>query len=260
MRSPSEPEPSDSREHALLDLVESDVSKSEETKARLQLLEESERNIREGHFPDLYPRRLRNMQLLFDLLRAEKTSCSDSLWLEARLLRLMERHDQCRQLCQAQPMYKWTFSALQEFVWAGRGDSFPHDRRAGFQNDEETALAAQLYEAAKTMHEAKCYQWQQAHDAEAKPNDHEDLVGWRNGGLFLLILAATAAGWYFIAWQAAVVALIGGSLLLGMLDSDDELIKDRMAKWCRENPRPSMILRSGPRQAGPAGGGFPDIG
>lgn len=260
MRSPSELEPSDSREHALLDLVELDGSKREERKARLDLLEESERNIREGRFPDLYPRRLRNMQLLFDLLRAEKTSYSDFLWLEARLLRLMERPDQCRQLCQAQPMYTWTFSALQEFVWAGRGDSFPHVRHVKFQNEEESALAAQLFEAAKTMHEAKCYQWQQAHDAAAKPNDREDLVGWRNGGLLLLILVATAAGWYFLGWQAAVVAFVGGSLLLGMLGDEDELIEDRMSKWRKENPRPTMHLTRGVGQSGPVGGGFPDMG
>jgi hypothetical protein len=259
MRSPSEPEPSESREHALLDFVESGVGRREEKKARLDLLEESERNIRGGHFPDLYPRRLRNMQVLFDLLRTERTSYSSSLWLEARLLRLMERHDQCRQLCQGEPMYNWTFPALREFVWASRADSFPYDRSTDFQNEGDAKLAAQLFEAAKTMHEAKCYQWQQAHDEASKPNDHEDLVSWRNGGLFLLVMVATAAGWYFLGWQAALVAFVGGSMLLGMLGDENELIKERMAQWCSKNPRPQMHLRRGFSESAPVGGGFPDI-
>jgi hypothetical protein len=260
MRSPSEPESSNSREHLLLDLVESDSTTMDAIGARMEVLKESERNMRGGHFPELYPRRLRNMQLLFDLLRSQRSTGDGFLWLESRLLRLMEKHDQCRQLCQAVPMYRWSFPALQEFVWASRGDSFPYDRHANFQHEDEAALAGQLYEAAKTMHESKCYQWQQAHDATAKPNEREQAVSWRNGFIVFAVLIVAVIGWYFYGWMAGLMAFVGGGLLLNFAGDDDEMIKERMAQWRRDNPRPVMHLTRAPGQSGPVGGGFPDIG
>jgi len=259
MRSSSEAEPSNSLEHAMLDAVEAGQGGSSEMGGRMSLLLESEKNMRNGFFPELYPRRFRNMQLLFELFRSSRSLPGETLWQEARLLRLMEKHEQCRQLCQSHPMYEWSFPAMQEFIWAGRCDSFPYRRLSEFENGEDSAVAGQFFAAAKTLYESKCYQWQQAHDAEAKPNDREQRVSWRNGFVVVLVLAATGAGWYFFGWIAAIVAFAGGGMLLDWSGDEDDLIKARMTRWCRENPRPTMRLKLTHDHAAVVGGGFPDI-
>jgi hypothetical protein len=259
MRSSSEAEPSNSLEHAMLDAVEAGHAAPTELSARLDLLLESENNMRSGFFPELYPRRFRNMQILFDLLRTNRALPAETLWYEARLLRLMEKHEQCCQLCQSHPMYEWNFSALQEFIWAGRRDSFAYPRLTEFENEADATLAAQLFAAAKTLYESKCYQWQQAHDEEAKPNAYEQRVTWRNTIVAVLMLASGGAGWYFFGWIAAIVAFFGGGLLLDWSGDEDELIKKRMTRWLRENPRPKMRLKLTHTHPGVVGGGFPDI-
>jgi hypothetical protein len=259
MRSSSEAEPSNSLEHAMLDAIEARQFGSSETGARLDLLVESEKNMRNGLFPELYPRRFRNMEHLFDLFRSSRSLPEQTLWQEARLLRLMERYEQCRQLCQGHPMYEWSFPALQEFIWAGRRDSFAYPRLTEFENEEDAAHAGQLFAAAKTLYESKCYQWQQAHDEEAKPNAYEQRVTWRNTIVAVMMLASGGAGWYFFGWIAAIVAFFGGGLLLDWSGDEDELIKKRMTRWCRENPRPKMRLKLTHTRPGVVGGGFPDI-
>jgi hypothetical protein len=242
MRSPSEPEANDSKEHALLEAVESGHFGSDERRARCKLLEESEKNMRANVFPELYPRRSRNMQLLFELLRQSYTPHYSDFWLEARLLRLTDRHDQCRQLCQSRPMYDWAFDVLQEFVWAGRGDCYPYERRTDFLSDEERTIASQLYTAAKTLHDAKCYQWQQAQDAVAKPNDKERRVSFVSGiGLFAVVVASIVAWNIYSGWVALAVFAIGSTLVANLLGDDRELIAQRMAQWRRENPRPDNM-------------------
>jgi len=243
----------------MLDAVEAGQDGSNEIVARMKLLVESEENMRNGFFPELYPRRFRNMQLLFELFRTSQSRPGESLWLEARLLRLMENYEQCRQLCQSHPMYEWNFPALQEFIWAGRRDSFAYPRLTEFENEADAALAAQLFAAAQTLYESKCYQWQQAHDGAAKPNDYEQRVTWRNTIVAVLMFVSGGAGWYFFGWVAAIVAFFGGGLLLDWSGDEDELIKKRMARWLRENPRPKMRLKLTHTRPGVVGGGFPDI-
>jgi hypothetical protein len=242
MRSPSEPEPSDSKEHSLLEAAEAGHFVPDERHIRTKLLEESEKNMRANMFPDLYPRRSRNMDALFELLRQCYTPRYDDFWLEARLLRLMDKHDQCRQLCQSRPMCDWSFDVLQEFVWASRGDCYPYERRTDFQMEEENNLATQLYAAAKTMHDAKCYQWQQAHDAATKPNEKEGRISWFNGIGIFVTLVATGLTWFFVTWWAALIVFgIGSNVALGVVGDSDELVKGRMARWRRENPKPQNM-------------------
>ncbi len=243
----------------MLDAVEAGQGKPNEIAARTRLLIESEDNIRKGLFPDLYARRARNMRLLFDLLR--QSDRASDLWLEARLLRLTERHDQCRQLCQSLPMYEWTFDVLQEFVWAGRGDSFPYERRSEFQDERDAATATQLFNAAHTLHSASCYQWQQAHDREKKLTPREERVSWRNGiGLFVSLVAAIVVWNVYSGWLAIVV-FAGGAMLVEMIFGDDkEMVKKRMAVWLKHNPKPpAMRLSLKHEHLGPVGGGFPKL-
>ena len=239
MRSPSEPESSDSREHSLLEAVESGHYTPDERRARCKLLEESEKNMRANAFPHLYPRRSRNMQLLFELLRQCNAPHYSDFWLEARLLRLTDRHDQCRQLCQSRPMYDWTFDVLQEFVWAGRGDCYPYERRTDFLSDEERAMAGQLYTAAGTLHDAKCYQWQQAHAAAAKPTPKEQRTSLITGvGLFIIFIAAIVAWNVYSGWIALTVFCVGSGLLFTMFGDDTDMVRERMAAWTKQNPKP----------------------
>ena len=263
MRSPSEPEPSDSKEHALLERVEASDAMANERKLRCALLEESETNLREGRHPALQPRRARNMQLLFDLLRQSQAPLHTDFWLEARLLRLMERHDQCRQLCQSRPIHDWTFDVLQEFVWANRGDSFPYPRRSGFPNEQDADAANQLFTAAKTLYGAKCYEWQQAHDAVAKQTPKEQRVSIVSGvGLFAVLAAAIVVWNIYNGWVAFFVFIIGGALVMSLLGDDREMVQKRVKAWTKENPKPlamRLALYHEPL-AGAVGGGFPDIG
>jgi hypothetical protein len=242
MRSPSEPEPSTSKEHVLLEAVEASYVIADERQARCKLLEESEKNIREGAFPELYPRRCRNMQLLFDLLRQSRVPLDTDFWLEARLLRLMDRHEQCRQLCQTRPPYDWTFDVLQEFVWASRGDAFPYPRRSSFADEQDAAVANQLFTAAKTLYGAKCYEWQQAHDAVAKPTPREQRVSLVSGiGLFVVIAASIVVWNLYNGWVAFLVFVIGGTLVMNLLGDDREMVKQRMRAWETDNPKPKAM-------------------
>lgn len=242
MRSPSEPEPSESKEHSMLDAVEASYVVADERRARCKLLEEAEANMREGNFPDLYPRRCRNMQLLFDLLRQSRVPLPADFWLEARLLRLMDKHDQCRQLCQSRPMYDWTFDVLQEFVWASRGDPYPYERRKDFNSDGDKVAATQLYGAAKTLHDAKCYQWQQAHDAAAKPAPKEARASQRTEVGSVITLVACALAWYFYSgWAAFVVFLIFSTLLFVVFSDGKDMVHDRMTLWAKDNPKPQAM-------------------
>jgi hypothetical protein len=240
MRSPSEPEPSDSKEHALLDAVEAGHFAPNERLARSKLLEESEKNMRANVLPELYPRRTRNMQLLFEALRQSYTSFDTDFWLEARLLRLTERYEQCRQLCQSRPMYEWTFDVLQEFVWAGRGECYPHERRSDFPSDEDRSMASQLYTAAKTLHDAKCYQWQQAHDQQAKPTAKETRVSSLSDIGFVGVFAAAIIVWIMHAgWSAIIVFLLGSIGVMAFIGDDKDMLGKRMKEWLGEHPKPS---------------------
>jgi hypothetical protein len=264
MRSPSEPEPRDSKEHALLDSVEAGLFSPNERYARGRLLEESEKNMRSGAFSELYPRRSRNMQLLFDLMRSGTTPRRDDGYLEVRLLRLMDKHDQCRQLCQSVPMYDWTFGMLQEFVWASRGDSFPYPRYTGFPTKEDAMAAHQLYTAARTLHESKCYQWQQAHDAAARPTADERKLSKRNDIGMWLTLGATGVAWYFFGWLPSFAAMtIGFWLNYIVMGDSGEAIKRRMAEWVYQNPRPPnmcLTLEHRPEdRPPPPWTGYPDL-
>ena len=262
MRSPSDPESNTTWEHLRLDAVESPDFKGDEQRARSELLEASEKHMREGLYGDLYPRRRRNMELLFELLRQSDRGNTMDLWLEARLLRLLERFDQCRQLCQSLPMYEWTFSTLQEFVWAGRGDSFPYPRRSAFADDQDAATASQLSVAAKTLHDARCYQWQQAHDEEAKPTGKESrLYLLTSIGLFVMFIAAIIAWNIYSGWIALLVFVIGSTIWCNCVGADTDLKRARMAAWTRANPKPPpMKLTLRHEILVPGGGGFPDIG
>jgi len=263
MRSPSEPEPHDSKEHALLEQVEASYVITNERKLRCALLGESEKNIRDGLHADLYPRRMRNNRSLFDLLRQSQPPLDTDFWLEARLLRLMERHDQCQQLCQSRPMYEWTFDVLQEFVWANHGDSFPYSRRAGFPTEQDAATANQLFNAAKTLYGAKCYEWQQAHDAVAKQTPKEQRVSVVSGIGLCAVLAAAIVVWnIYSGWVAFFVFIIGGARVMSLLGDDREMVQKRVKAWTKENPKPPamrLALYHGPL-SGAVGGGFPDIG
>lgn len=215
-----------------------------ERQLRLSLLKASEKNIRDGKFPELHARRSRNMQALFELLRQSHTPSvlDDDVWLEARLLRLMERHDQCRQLCQTRPMYEWTFAVLQEFVWASRGDSFPYHRRSEFDNERDVQAANQLFLAAKTLHESKCYQWQQAHDAAKAPNEAEARATKRTDiGLWVIIIAAVLLWYSYAWWVGLMVFFFGCSILFGAFNDGKEMAKVRMKAWCKENPKPNAM-------------------
>jgi hypothetical protein len=241
MRSHGDPDATQSTEHAMLDMTEAGPMQDERG-LRLNLLKESERNIREAQFPELHARRSRNMQLLFELLRRSRVPTDSDFWLEARLLRLLERHDQCRQLCQTIPMYEWTFDVLQEFVWAGRGDSFPYPRRTPFENPQDAELASQLFAAAKTLYESKCYQWQQAHDAAAALEPEEARASKRTDIGLVITLIAAALSWYFWGWWAAFAAfVIGSSLLFGVFDDSKDLVRARMKRWCQANPKPGAM-------------------
>jgi hypothetical protein len=261
MRSPSEPESNITFEHVHLDLVESPNFKGDELRFRTELLEMSEAHMREGLYPALYPRRRRNMEALFELLRHSNNADTMDLWLEARLLRLTERYDACRQLRQSRPMYEWLFSTLQEFVWAGRADSFPYPRRSPFTHDQDTTTASQLYVAAKTLHDAKCYQWQQAYDEEAQPTSRESRLSLITGvGLFVILLAAIVAWNLYSGWIALLVFVVGAMIWCNLFEDGDDLKKKRMRIWSKENPKPApMKLELGHRYLVPGGGGFPDI-
>lgn len=262
MRSQSEPESNITWEHVGLDSVESSNFNGDERRARSDLLESSEKHMREGLYADLYPRRRRNMELLFELLRQSDRVDAVDFWLEARLLRLLERFDQCRQLCQSRPMYEWTFSTLQEFVWAGRRDSFAYPRRSVFTDDQDTATASQLYVAAKTLHDARCYQWQQAYDEEAKPTSKESRLSVVTGtGLFVIFIAAIIAWNIYSGWIALLVFVIGSMVWCNLFDDDADLKRKRMAVWTRENPKPPpMKLTLRHEYLVPGGGGLPDLG
>jgi hypothetical protein len=260
MRSSSEAEPSNSLEHAMLDAVEAGHSVSGELGARMELLLESEKNMRNGLFPELYPRRFRNMEQLFDLFRSSRSLPEQTLWQEARLLRLMERYEQCRQLCQSQPMYEWSFHALQEFIWAGRRDNFPYLRFCEFESESDIALAEQHLAAATTMHQAKCYQWHQAREAESKPTKYERRLVWRNAFLNIRVLLPSAIVGYMGGWLYALPALA----VIVWIDFDpaserEALVEARMEEWLRDNPRPKMHLKLTHKRAPIVRGGAADI-
>jgi hypothetical protein len=224
----------------MLDLAEAGGLKNEK-QLRLSLLMASEQNIRDRKFPDLHARRSRNMQTLFELLRQSHVPSvlNDDFWLEARLLRLLERHDQCRQLCQTRPMYEWTFAVLQEFVWASRGDSCPYPRRTAFENESDVQTANQLFLAAKTLHESKCYQWQQAYDAMQAPNKAETRASNRTDiGLLVIITAAALFGYFYSWWAGLMVFFFGSSILFSIFNDGKEMNKVRVSDWFKENPKP----------------------
>lgn len=262
MRSPSEPEPHNSKEHALLEQVEASCVIANERKVRCALLEESEKNIRDGLHADLYPRRARNMQSLFDLLRQSQPPWDTDFWLEARLLRLMDRHDQCRQLCQSRPMYEWTFDVLQEFVWASRGDSFPYARRSEFPDSQDAAAANQLFGAAKTLYGAKCYEWQQAHDAAAKPTRKEQRASLITGvGLLIIFIAAIVAWNIYNGWIALAVFFVSSGIMFSLFGDDTDMVRDRMAAWTKQNPKPRPMRLALQHEPLPRLViGFPDVG
>lgn len=262
MRSPSSPESNDSKEHQLLDTVESGAQAAGELALRKWLMQISENNMREDLYPELYPRRFRNMQLLFDLLRSNRTPHSADFWLEARLLRLMEKHDQCRQLCQTQPMHEWAFATLQEYVWAGRRDSHPYHRYSEFESAEDAQVAAQLFAAAKTLYEAKCFQWQQAHDAAARPTHEEQKLSRRNSVGLVLTLGFSVAAWYFFGWLPALGVFTIGSWLNFIVQGDSNVALGlRMNEWVYNNPRPvdiELTLHHRPEMRAASPIGYPD--
>jgi hypothetical protein len=139
-------------------------------------------------------------------------------------------------------MYEWTFDVLQEFVWASRGDSHPYPRRSGFPTEQDAAAASQLFAAAKTLHGAKCYEWQLAHDATAKKTPKEQRVSIISGiGLFAVLAAAIVVWNIYNGWVAFLVFIIGGTLVMNLLGDDHEMVQTRMKAWTKENPKPPAM-------------------
>ena len=229
-----------------------------ELQQRMQLHFRGEENARAERHPEFAEYRSMNAQRLFEILRTTDLRAArllvEATYLECRLLRLTGRFDECRQLCQSMPVYRWDYATLQEYIWATKRDDYPHQRFRLFKDEEDRAMVERFVRAARETYQEDLETWTARKDSENKPPPLTKAH---------TVLGVVTLGIpYVVAWSfydsvgllgAAAVYFVGiilMALILGALTapftSRPQTQHERVKEWERANPRPVCRISEGP--------------
>jgi hypothetical protein len=243
-----------------------EIDSVKELKIRWGLHFTGENNTRAGLFPELAEIRLTNAKRLFEIIRQVEIPkfliFSDSPWLETRLLRLTGRFEECRQLCQAIPIYSWDYLMLREYIWASQGDSYPHQATDFVTDVGQKKKILETVEYAKAQFDKNLAEWEEAREIAKKGNK----TPVSTGGL-IIFLGCIAAS-YFIGVEflgekislvagndigkliAGIAGMVVGMIFLGSLfgraGRGNKSQADFEAEWLKNNPPPKFRISDKP--------------
>lgn len=225
-----------------------------ELQQRMQLHFRGEENARAERHPEFAEYRSKNAQRLFEILRTADLRAARLLvnvdHLECRLLRLIGKFDECRQLCQSMPVYLWDYQMLQEYIWASKRDSYPHQRFRFFKDEDDKAKVQRFVESARESYEKDLGEWTTRREVETKmppPTKFEKALYFTTLGVPLL------TAFYFyeaVGLIAAVGIYVAGILvmllLLSPFTSKIKTKEDLVKEWEAENPKPMCRISDKP--------------
>jgi hypothetical protein len=259
------PEPEISEEDAIAQWREhigtpfpSNYTAKFELQQRMHLHFRGEENTRAGRHPEFAEYRIKNAKRLFDILRTTDLHAVrllvDVSYLECRLLRLIGKFDECRQLCQSMPVYLWDHATLQEYVWATKRDSYPHQRFRVFKNEEDRAMVQRFVQSAKESYRNDLELWSARRDSETKPPPPSKSQAI--SGVLILAVPYSVAWWYYeslgLLGAAAVyvAGIVGMTLIVGLLlapfTGKTLTWHERIKAWESLNPRPVCRISERP--------------
>ena len=239
----------------------------EELQARVQLHFRGEENERAGQHPEFAEYRAKNAERLFEILRTADLRAArllvDVNHLECRLLRLVGKFEECRQLCQSMPVYSWDYEMLQEYIWATKRDDYPHQRFRVFKDQDDKAMAERFVAAALNTYESDLESWTARREEETKP---PPLTDWQykllvDYSFWLSCLIAAASG-IFVATSSAgpIIGTIAAilvylvshatlALLFACFGIKGKSRAERIKEWETANPRPVCRISINPNAA-----------
>jgi hypothetical protein len=231
-----------------------------ELQQRVQLHFLGEESVRAGRHPEFAEYRAKNAQRLFEILRTADLRAArllvDVNYLECRLLRLTGKFHECRQLCQSMPVYSWDYAMLQEYIWASKGDDYPHERFRAFKDEEDKLMVQRFVQSAQVAYEEDLAQWTARREQETKPAPMSDRSYrmFMNGFVLLLVLSAVCATWSGMASSSVLVGVLvgGATFFVGLIalavafSGGGPSPRERIQKWENANPRPVSRISDKP--------------
>jgi hypothetical protein len=232
----------------------SEYSEKFELQQRISLHFSGEENARAGRYPEFAEHRADNAQRLFELLRTmdlRKARLIVSVdYLECRLLRLLGKFDEARQLCQSMPVYLWDYSMLQEYIWATKRDPVPYERSKIFEDEADREMVRRFVESAKKTHEEDLRKWEARREQETQPPPATKVQTL----LYVLTMGipyvAAAMMWDTVGLFGAVaIFFVGVFLMLLVISPFASHIKtqrERLQEWESLNMRPICRISDKP--------------